>query len=237
MLPCSVSHILPGWEWSLIGSHALWVWFFFNDGTRIIFLVESTKNRTEYFATAAEKTPWPATWELLLQVLYRMCIHRHRGVYLVFYRVLQGFIIFCKPPSKYWHRSVPSFSIHFWIIAEKYKCFSEKNKSLRYLHIFFSKITFTYEHQLYNFSSINLIVRSIKLMLSYKWTTPQSHDFSITPSKLSTGGLVCRWLSALGVMTFYIHDDLCSFFGLLVSSSMYPDMYIFDVVVQNENNS
>ena len=38
-------------------------------------------------------------------------------------------------------------------------------------------------------------------------------------------------------MTFYIHDDLCSFFGLLVSSSMYPDMYIFDVVVQNENNS
>lgn len=36
----------------------------------IIVCIESAKNRTEHFAAAAEKTPGPVTFTLLLQVLY-----------------------------------------------------------------------------------------------------------------------------------------------------------------------
>lgn len=42
----------------------------------LIFYTESTKNRTEHFAAAAEKTPRPVTVRLLLQVLYHTkCVH------------------------------------------------------------------------------------------------------------------------------------------------------------------
>lgn len=41
---------------------------------------ESPENRTEHITTSSEKTPWPVTSELLLQVLYHTavtCIHEH----------------------------------------------------------------------------------------------------------------------------------------------------------------
>lgn len=67
-----------------------------------------------------------------------------------------------------------------WIFPSN---FGSLPKGLWYLHILFSRIILTDGEHLYDSFSLNAIIRSRQLMLSFKQNTPQSHNFNVATTK------------------------------------------------------